>query len=256
MRWLVVLLVLLFAVEARADAIPDGVRGVKYTVTFENVAAYPDYVFFVYPTTNSGYAYRVEPGKSVTILFMEEGRHGSPGTSLFAVKKAAFDKIEKDAYEHGDNNEKVQVFKPVPGAVKSNMLVTRPKGYVRTAAPEVSLARVFRIAKITDEALELTLVKNEMTYKDGTKKKIPFGKEIDPNAARGAWLDGLTLPSATPSSSAAAAAPSASAPATPPPEPKKRGCNTGGEAPAWPSALVALLAGAWLVRRSISARAG
>ena len=222
-RSLLVLLLSFVCSRARADAIPDGVRGYTYNVSYENLAAYPQYVFYVYPTSNSGYAYRVEPNKPLNKLMVTQGRHGSPGTSLYAVKKSEFDKSvdpKESKVDHGDNGEVVQVFSPIAGAVKSNLVVSRPKPHVPFDSPQRELTRVFRVVKITEQALELELVKNEVTMRDGTKKAMPYGQELD------------ELPKTDPAlprrdadgdedTAAPSSAPSASASAEPP---RKSGC--------------------------------
>lgn len=238
----------LASLDAHADALPDGVRGVAYNVSYENLDAYPQYVFFIYPTTNSGFAYRVETGKSITNLMSRIGQHGSPGSSLYAVKKSEFDKPEykKNRYEHGDKNELVQVFAPIPGAVKSNLIVSPPGGYVAFDSPQKELTRVFRIVKVTDDTLELAVAKNEMLLRDGTKKPVPFGQELDDSAKRASvWPFGRD------SGPAAASAAPASSAATPVEPPKKRGCAVGDRGVRGEPAIgwIAAFAGAAVVRR-------
>lgn len=195
---------------APADVPPPGVRGVEYELTIENLQAYPDRVFFVYPTTNAGYAYRLERGKGLTSL-MVNGRHGAT-TELFAVGRAAFAKAvpKPETYPHGDKEAMVQVFAPPPNAPKANLPIA-PPAPVPESSPIRKVERVLRVTKVTDDTLELALVRQEAIMKDGSRAPLPEAPSPTPSAS--------VTASAPPARSTAPAAPSADA------EPKRAGCS-------------------------------
>lgn len=194
---------------APADVPPPGVRGVEYELTIENLQAYPDRVFFVYPTTNAGYAYRLERGKGLTSL-MVNGNHGAT-TELFVVGRAAFEKAvpKPETYPHGDKEAMVQVFAPPPNAPKANLPIAPPEP-VPESSPMRKVERVLRIAKATDDTLELALVRQEAIMKDGTRAPLPLAP---PPASASVAV------SAAPVRSSTAPSPSAG------PEPKRTGCS-------------------------------
>lgn len=228
---LLALVVLLAGARAGADAVPPGQRGVEYTLTIENLADYPDHAFFVYPTTNNGYAYRLSPGKSLNGLLARAGWAG-PGSSLHAIPRAELQRRIPQPKElpHGDRGEMVQIFPPPRGALVASADITPPE-LVPTDSPLRRIERVYRIARLTADTFELALVENTGVKKDGSRAPVP-----------------LSAASATPSAEPAPSASPASPPPAPGPPARTAGCGGGCAMPpagpaaaAWAPALALAL---------------
>lgn len=164
----------LLAARAHADAIPDGKRGVGYTMTVENLGDYPDRVFFVYPTSNGLVAYRLEPGKGLTNLMAPAGSRGDPA-HLHAMKRADYDKLDPrpKALPHGDDGAVVELFTPPRNALRASVSLSGP-GLVEASSPVRSVDRVYRITRLTDDAFEIEVKKNEAILKDGSRRPEPY----------------------------------------------------------------------------------
>jgi hypothetical protein len=205
-------LAILLVSAAHADVPPIGMRTPDYELTIENLASYPNHVFFVYPTTNSGYAYRLESGKGLTSLMMRE-LHGET-TELFVTTRAAFDKSAKaHSYPHGDKGAVVQVFKPISGALKSNVAIA-PPAFQPDTSNVSKIERVLRISRLDNDAFELSIVRNDAVLSNGSRMAVALDAPV------------TATPAASP------ARPTLSAPATshssaPPTRRTGCGCNLG-----------------------------
>ena len=226
-------------------------RGVKYTLTIENLSEFQDHVFIAYPTSNSGFGYVLEEGKPITNLMMSEGWKG-PGTSLYAMTRKAFDEHDPNpsAYPHGDNDVVVKVVPAPPGpprALKAEADIS-PPGLVPDDSPVAGIERVFRITKLDSGGFELTLLRTITTHTDGSKKTQELVKSAAAKSEK----------QPTPSGDVAAKASDPTTKAKPaPPEnpPSQRGCAGCGvsrrdrEVPAFVALLLVVAA---VVRRSFS----
>lgn len=182
MKWRVfALLVVTFAFDAHADVIPRGYRHYSYDVTFENLEAFPDWVFYVYPTSQRGRATVVGSGlfPGSFSLWPADGPKGIEGSSLWAMKKEDFAKLQTEEAPLRDGKS-LRVFSLPDGgvtAVKSNEKVGPPRSTAPDSAWAAQLSRVYRIEGVgADVALRLT--RNEIRNKDGASKIVPLGDEL------------------------------------------------------------------------------
>jgi len=152
---------------AQADAAPPGQRSLDYKFTISNLKEYQDYVFLIYPTSNSGFAYVVEPGVGLSNLMMDGGK--GEATALYAVPRKDFEASDPnpERYDHGDHGEMVIVTVLPGGALKASSSIAPPER-VPDADPLVSLERVVRIVKITDSAFVLEPTDEILGYRDGS----------------------------------------------------------------------------------------
>lgn len=164
----------LLSARAEADVIPNGKRAVGYTMTVENLGDYPDRIFFVYPTSNGLVAYRLEPGKGLTNLMAPSGSRGDPA-HLHAMKRADYDKLDPKpvARPHGDDGAVVELFTPPSKALRASVSLSGP-GLVEASSPVKSIDRVYRITRLTDDALEIEVKKNEAVLEDGSRRPEPY----------------------------------------------------------------------------------
>lgn len=154
-----------------ADVVPPGRKGVAHDLVVDNLGAFPDHVFIVYPTSNHGYGYVLEAGKPINGLLVRDDWKG-PGSRLYAMAKKAFDAHYgvPNSHPHGDNREMVQV---VPRPPKSALVADAaldPPGLVERASPLVRVDRTFRITVLEDDRFEVDLVRRVDHFDDGTTR--------------------------------------------------------------------------------------
>jgi hypothetical protein len=164
---------LVFSVAASADLVPPGFRSLEYSLVIEGLDAHPDWVFFVYPTSNYGFAYRLETGKGLSNLLMGP-RAGQPASRVHAIPHAELDKQvgTPNAHPHGDEGEMLQVFPPPKRALVAGAEIA-PPDRVREESPIRGVERVYRIARLGKDVFELALVREIEIMKDGSR--VPKG---------------------------------------------------------------------------------
>ncbi|MFT5681521.1 MAG: hypothetical protein ACI8RZ_002427 [Myxococcota bacterium] len=170
-------MLLLLSLTAHADLAPPNMRGLRYTLTIDNLAEYPEHVLLIYPTSNNGYAYVVEPDKGLTGLMHSEGsRHGP--TALYAMTRADFEARypEPFVYDHGDDGAMVMVVPlPQPNDLRAELNIA-PPDLVPTHDPRIGLVRTVHIATLDESYFELALVSEEPIYAD----QEPVSAEQEP----------------------------------------------------------------------------
>ena len=168
------LLLLTLASPARADIPPTGVKGFAYQFTIANLADFPDYVFIVYPTSNSGYGYVYEAGKGYSNLMMRESWKG-PGTSLYAMKRSDFANHAPSPshYPHGDKNVEVTVVRapPKPPRALMSSILIAPPPLVPLSSTITSIERVFRIRALDATHFDLVIAEETAVHADGKREK-------------------------------------------------------------------------------------
>ncbi len=159
-------MLLLLSLSARADLAPPNTRTLSYTLTIDNLAEYPDHVLLIYPTSNNGFAYVVEPDKGLSGLMMREGRRGE-GTSLYAVPRADFESAnpEPSVYDHGDGGAMVTVAPLTASALRAELDI-RPPELVLSHDPQIGLERIVHIATLDESTFELSLVSEQSIYRE------------------------------------------------------------------------------------------
>ena len=165
--------------RARADAAPQGVRGLEYKWTIANRDKFPNHALLIYPTSNHGFSYLVEEGKGLTNL-MRRSSYKGPATRLYAMKKADFEKFSKGAhrYDHGDKGEQVMVLPPPPSppeALKADAAI-EPPPLVAEESSVLAVERTFRIKTLSDAKFELELTEEVWVHKNGKREKRSVAK--------------------------------------------------------------------------------
>ncbi len=233
----VLLILLTWPTLGSADAMPPGYRSVRYQFSVTNLDAYPNYVFFVFPTTNYGFAYQLEKGKSIAPLLLSSRSISGVPSALYAIERKDFKRAvpKVTAHHHGENGALVNVFKPPPKALKAAADI-EPPGIVPTDSPLKSLEKVFVIKRLDQQRFELVQTQEITTTNNGkrTVSQLP-----EPASSASATTSQATsAPAASPTAKrpthpAAAAsgprgqtAPTATPrrPPTTPPEANSRGC--------------------------------
>lgn len=160
-------MLLLLSLPAHADLAPPDTRALSYTLTIDNLAEYPDHVLLIYPTSNNGFAYVVEPDKGLSRLMMREGWRGE-GTSLYAVPRADFESAnpEPSVYDHGDGGAMVTVVPlPAASALRAELDI-RPPDLVPSHDPQIGLERTVHIATLSESTFALELVSERAIYRE------------------------------------------------------------------------------------------
>jgi hypothetical protein len=151
------LLLCLAAADARGDVLPPGHKWADHRVRFENLAAYSDYAFFLYPRDLP----RGNPGNSSVRVPAEGecGLGGNPlarsmagGVFLYAVPRRLF--------ANPDDPPKEEWFeRPADGVLKSDPLVDD----IRTVPETESRTRFRTVYRVTiaDGKLVLDLVSHD-----------------------------------------------------------------------------------------------
>lgn len=167
-----VALALTLGSSASADVAPPNKRGVKYTLTIENLDQHSGHVFIAFPTSNLGYGYVLEKGVGITNVLTRKSWKGE-NSALHAMTRKDFDAYEPNParHPHGDKNEEVSVVRQPPGPPQSlaAAVTIEPPDLVPNHSPVVAIERVFRIVTLDDKVFELQLVKEITTQKGGKK---------------------------------------------------------------------------------------
>lgn len=160
-------MLLLLSLTAHADLAPPNTRALQYTFTIDNLDEYPDHVLLLYPTSNNGFAYVVEPDKGLTGVMMREGWRGE-STSLYAVPRADFEanNPEPAVHDHGDGGAMVMVVRPPGSAALRAELDIRPPELVPSHDPQIGLERIVHIATLSESTFALELVSERAIYRE------------------------------------------------------------------------------------------
>ncbi len=158
---------------ASADALPPNVRVIEYTFTVDNIDEFPDHVFVISPTTNSGFGYVYDPEVGPPRALIAEGRRGEP-SRLLAFPRASFEAANPEPvmHPHGINDAMVQVVPNTRGvSLRAEQPLTLHR-QVRPSDPALSVERVFHIESLTDSEFVLSIVREVQTNTDGTLQII------------------------------------------------------------------------------------
>ena len=233
-----VLLTLLFATHARADALPPRMRGVGYVLKIDNLDEFPEHAFILYPTSNSGFGYVVETSPVNVIGVMRRDNWKGPPTRLFAMTKTELAAHDPDAPRHphaDDYKTPVMVVDEPPESALRAEAAIEPPDLVPEDSEIVRIERTFHIARLDDRAFELELVKEETI--DKTTDAEAQAKELAPRQDDVADTKDTKGTKDTKQSEA----PAKTAPAA---APEKKGCRIAPQTPDLGAALplIALLA--------------
>lgn len=176
------LLALLLVVEARADVLPPGLRGVEYVLKIDNLDAYPEHAFIVYPTTNSGFGYVVETSPVNVIRLMRRKDWKGPASRLYAMTKAELAAHDPDAPRppHADDRKTpvMVVDEPPKSALRADAAI-EPPDLVPHDSDVIRIERTFHIAKLDPNAFELELVEEKTVDGAGQEEVTrPAEKEV------------------------------------------------------------------------------
>lgn len=235
---------------ASADVVPDGVRGVRYTLTVENLADYPDHAFILYPTTNAGYGYVLEPNVGLRRVMMGERRFGP--TRLHAMTRAELRRHDPSAprHPHGDNGERVLVVDAPPGPPRSleAAAAIHPPDLVPIDSTLDAVERVFRISRLDAQVFELTLVRETWIHRDGRREDRTSGAPPEATPEPTPTAEPAPAPAEPAPAPAARRTPPIAAPPAAAPE-SLSGCSVGTSRSRLPAFAIASVIALALLRR-------
>jgi hypothetical protein len=140
MRVHLLLLSLAIASQAGADILPEGSKAVSHQILVEGLDRFPDYTFFIFPTTMTGAASRVSSRVPLTF-------YKFAGPRLYALRNPAPEHPDRKIFADSAtprSKDSFHLISSVPKADKTSTIKTR-----------------YRVKAISGALIELELLKEE-----------------------------------------------------------------------------------------------
>lgn len=155
------------AIPTAADVIPPGHKAIRSTTVVRGLDAFPEWAFFLYPTTLSGTSQRLSEGSALS-FYKYAGPH------LYAARLPVPDTRDAAFFQRGD-------------LARSKEAATVPRT-VPESDPTTSVETTWRVKAIKDNVIEL-----EVTVKTNRRSAAAEPGTAPLAALAGAAVVGLLL---------------------------------------------------------------